>query len=104
MKNRLLITGFAFFVILSSCNKEKSIDKIIDESLAFSVRQYTLMADVMKDKPDLLPRTIDASGALVTSNSGWWTSGFFPGSLWYLYEYSKDDKFKDAAIRNDIKD
>jgi hypothetical protein len=99
MKNRLLLTCIAFFVIISSCNKEKPLDKIIDESLAFSARQYTLMAEVMKDKPDLLPRTTDASGVLVTSNSGWWTSGFFPGSLWYLYEYSKDDKFKDAAIQ-----
>jgi unsaturated chondroitin disaccharide hydrolase len=99
MKNSLIITGFTFFVILSSCNNEKPLNKIIDESLSFSARQYALMADVMKVKPDLLPRTIDASGALVTSNSGWWTSGFFPGSLWYLYEYSKDDKFKDAAIQ-----
>lgn len=78
MKSRLFITGFAFLAIFSSCNKEKSLNKIIDESLAFSLRQYTLMADVMKDKPDLLPRTTDASGELVASNSGWWTSGFFP--------------------------
>ena len=99
MKNRLLITGFAFLIFLSSCNNEKPLTKIIDESLALSSRQYTLMADVMKEKPDLLPRTIDVSGNLVTSNSGWWTSGFFPGSLWYLYEYSKDDKVKDAAIQ-----
>jgi hypothetical protein len=99
MKNKLLITVFAFLVIFSSCNKEKPLNKIINKSLAFSAKQYTLMADVMKDKPDLLPRTIDASGALVVSNSGWWTSGFFPGSLWYLYEYSKDEKIKEAAIR-----
>jgi len=75
------------------------MNKVIDESLAFSARQYTLMAEALNNKPDLLPRTIDESGTLVTSNSGWWTSGFFPGSLWYLYEYSKDDKFKDAAIQ-----
>ena len=99
MKNKLLITGIAFSIIFSSCNKEKPLEKIIDESLAFSVKQYTLMAGVMKDKPDLFPRTIDASGVLVASNSGWWTSGFFPGSLWYLYEYSKDEKIKEAAIR-----
>ncbi len=98
MKNKLLLTGFAFFLILTSCNKEKSLDKIIDESLAFSVKQYTLMADIMKEKPGLLPRTIDASGELVTSNSGWWTSGFFPGCLWYLYEYSNDEKLRDYAI------
>jgi hypothetical protein len=99
MKNKLLITVFAFLVIFSSCNKEKPLNKIINKSLAFSAKQYTLMADIMKDKPDLLPRTIDTSGALVVSNSGWWTSGFFPGSLWYLYEYSKDEKIKEAAIR-----
>ncbi len=98
MRNRLVIAGFAVFVILSSCNKEKSLDGIIDESLAFSARQYSRMAEVMKGKPDLLPRTIDASGTLVTSNSGWWTSGFFPGSLWNLYDYSKDEKLKEAAI------
>ena len=99
MKNRLLLTGFAFFVIFSSCNKEKSLNKIIDESLAFSAKQYTLMADVMEETPGLLPRTIDTSGNFVTAGSGWWTSGFFPGSLWYLYEYSKDNKLKDAAIQ-----
>ena len=98
MKTRLFQIAFVFFLFLCSCNREEPLDKIIDESLAFSAKQYALMADVMKDKPDLLPRTVDTSGVLVTSNSGWWTSGFFPGSLWYIYEYSKDDKFKDAAI------
>jgi hypothetical protein len=57
------------------------------------------MADVMKDKPDLLPRTIDTTSALIASPSDWWTSGFFPGSLWYLYEYSQDEKIKEAAIQ-----
>lgn len=99
MKNKLLLIAFVFQVILSSCVKEKPLNRIIDESLAFSMKQYTLMADVMKEKPDLLPRTIDASGTLITANSGWWTSGFFPGSLWYLYEYSKDENYRDAAIQ-----
>ncbi|MBN1431837.1 MAG: glycoside hydrolase family 88 protein [Methanomicrobiaceae archaeon] len=75
------------------------MDKIIDESLAFAIHQYTMMADVMNEKTDLLPRTIDESGSLVTSNSGWWTSGFSPGSLWYLYEYSKDENIREAAVR-----
>ena len=48
----------------------------------------------MKEKPGLLPRTIDASGKLVTSNSGWWTSG----CLWNLYEYTNDEMFRDYAI------
>ena len=28
----------------------------------------------------------------------WWTSGHFPGSLWYLYEATGDGLFKDRAI------
>lgn len=28
-----------------------------------------------------------------------WTSGFFPGSLWYLYELTGDQRAKDAAIK-----
>lgn len=99
MKTRLLIAGIVYSLILSSCARERPLNTVIDESLAFSVKQYNLMTEVMKNKPDLLPRTVDTSGVLVTSNSGWWTSGFFPGSLWYLYEYSKDEKIKDAAIQ-----
>ena len=99
MNKKILIPVIFIIVLFFSCTREKPINKVIDESLAFSLRQYSLMADVMKNKPDLLPRTIDTTGALVTSNSGWWTSGFFPGSLWYLYEYSKDEIFKDAAVQ-----
>ena len=28
-----------------------------------------------------------------------WTSGFFPGCLWYMYEYTGDAKWMDAATR-----
>jgi hypothetical protein len=28
-----------------------------------------------------------------------WTSGFFPGSLWYLYELTGDEKWKEPAIK-----
>jgi rhamnogalacturonyl hydrolase YesR len=98
MKHRSLAVLLSILLLFTSCAKEKSMDKIIDESLAFSLDQYKLMASVMKEQPELLPRTLDAEGKLVTSKASWWTSGFFPGSLWYLYEYSNDPKVKDSAI------
>lgn len=87
----LIMIGFL------SCNKPATMDRIIEESLSFAMKQYTLMYDVMKTRPDLLPRTIDTTGALVTAKSNWWTSGFFPGSLWLLYEYSRDENLRKAA-------
>ncbi len=35
---------------------------------------------------------------LVMNSIYWWTSGHFPGSLWYLYEATGDEFFKDRAM------
>lgn len=84
-------------LLLAACNQQKPMNKVIDESLALSLKQYQLMYDVMKEKPGQVPRTINAEGQLRTESSRWWTSGFFPGSLWYLYEYSNDPVWKKRA-------
>lgn len=44
------------------------------------------------------PRTIEY-GKLKLVASKDWTSGFFPGELWYLYELTKNDKWKQEAIK-----
>ena len=68
------------------------MDDIIDSSLSKSVVKYKMLGEEMRGLPGMLPRTIDENGELITANSAWWTSGFFPGTLWYLYEYSKDQE------------
>src|SRR6185436_13176124 len=46
-------------------------------------------------KPDLVsPRTTDSSGNLKLVSSRDWTSGFFPGNLWFLYEYTGNQEWK----------
>ena len=37
-----------------------------------------------------LPNCVNASGGLVVVGASDWTSGFFPGELWYLSNYKKD--------------
>jgi unsaturated chondroitin disaccharide hydrolase len=98
MKIRSTPFFIVILLIIISCGREKPIDKVIDETLAFSVKQYSLMTDTMKNKPDQLPRSINSDGILKTSDSRWWTSGFYPGCLWYLYEYSKDPDIKADAV------
>ena len=57
-----------------------------------------LMAENLPE--GMLPRTSDQeTGEFVTSISNWWCSGFFAGSLWYLYEYTGKDEIMDAARR-----
>ena len=50
----------------------------------------------LKRKP-VSPRTIEDNGALRLVASRDWTSGFFPGELWYMYEYTQDDFWKKQA-------
>ena len=39
------------------------------------------------------PRTLDSSGLKLVSSRDW-TSGFFPGDLWFLYEYTGKNEWK----------
>lgn len=43
------------------------------------------------------PRTLE-NGELKLVPSKDWTSGFLPGELWYLYEMTKDEKWKTEAM------
>ena len=44
------------------------------------------------------PRTLNTSGNITFVYSNDWTSGFFPGSLWYLGGYFNDDNLKTKAV------
>jgi unsaturated chondroitin disaccharide hydrolase len=43
------------------------------------------------------PRSINKDNTIKLVQSRDWTSGFFPGCLWFLYEYTKDNKWKKSA-------
>lgn len=63
--------------------------RLIDGNLRQAVTQYKVLMDHVP--AGRLPKTWYANaGRLETSDAGWWTSGFYPGTLFYLYEFSHD--------------
>lgn len=93
--------ALAIFIILSLNSfvyAQTEIKKQIINNLNFCSEQYLLMANSIPDS-NVFPKTLDKNEKLITCKSGWWTSGFYPGSLWYLYEYSKIDSLKTEAIK-----
>lgn len=70
---------------------------LIDNALKRASEQSMAMCKVLKDSTERLPRTIDRQGNLMTSDSRWWCSGFFPGVLWYLYENTGNKDIKRQA-------
>lgn len=96
MMNKLVknILVIACFVSLSSCTVQQRAgqrldldQKFVDTNLKEAVSQIKILA---KNTPeDKMPKTFE-NNELKTAGTSWWTSGFYPGTLLYLYEYSKD--------------
>ncbi len=95
MKKALLFMLIAVF--LSSCQENDVFnwESYIADQLDTAVEQYKSLEKSLPDS--LMPRTFEGN-KLITSNTGWWTSGFYPGTLWYLFEYSGDEELKDLAV------
>ena len=91
------ICSLLFIAILMGCAGKDEMDAVIEKGLSVSVEQSKLMAKSIWEQKTLLPRTLDKEGKLITSDSKWWTSGFFPGVLWYLYEATGDTLLKEYA-------
>lgn len=74
------------------------------KAIPFAEKQTDVMlqaipaAKATAAKPNsVVPRTLDSKGNLVLIPSKDWVSGFFPGELWYLYEYTHNSKWLTAA-------
>lgn len=96
MKRRLLnFLVIATFLSLSfsSCKNNTSW---VDESIETAAYQLDMMAKEISGK-EKLPRSI-REGEIRLEDLYDWTSGFFPGSLWYMYEFTNDEMFKKQAI------
>lgn len=85
------LSGFSF-----AATAQQDMNELIDENLQFAARQYRLLE---KNTPDsMMPRNYDpAKGRVQPSDTKWWCSGFFPGTLLYIYEYTKDPAIKAIA-------
>lgn len=97
-KKKTLIISLVLLACFASsaCAVSKGMKKVVDEALDFSVKQSMSMFSEMQGQVGILPRTAK-DGKMITCESPWWTSGFYPGTLWYCYEYSNDPQVRAAA-------
>jgi len=103
-------------ILLSFCSlsifaqKDNSKDhfamkKMIQDNFAFAEKQYQFLEKATP--PDSMPKTFDGNRN-INSNVYWWCSGFYPGTLLYIYEYTKkplilDEAKKRLAILDTVK-
>ncbi len=75
----------------------QTVSDLLELTLWAADKQYSWLLD-HHSFDGRLPRTF-VKGELVTVETSDWTSGFFPGSLWYLYEATGKDTWRSAATR-----
>src|SRR5690606_16718115 len=74
-------------------------DEFVDKNLKEAAAQYHTL--IQRVPEGVFPRNyVKADDTLVTAKSNSWISGFYPGTLLYLYEYTQDAKLlKEAEKR-----
>lgn len=76
--------------------QDRTMEKLIKANFELAAHQYKLLA--ANTPAEVMPRNYSPKeNKFTTSKTTWWTSGFFPGSLWYIYEYTKDSIIKTEA-------
>ena len=100
----MMVLALAFV----ACDRQESTEELtarVFERAAVQFQQLDANVDsVMAVSADgmVYPRSLNEDGTLTTSDYKWWCSGFFPGSLWYVYEYTGDEKYKELALKYQV--
>ncbi|PUV21972.1 glycoside hydrolase family 88 protein [Sphingobacterium athyrii] len=107
MKIQHYITGALMIglgVQAISCSSQKNLTtaklglnkEFVQTNLEDARKQITYLAASIQESD--IPTTYK-DGKYVNWGSSWWCSGFYPGTVLYLYEYTKDEKLLDEAKR-----
>lgn len=98
---KLLITLTLFCVALAQADAQnvatkKEMKLLIEDQFQFADQQYKILAKNVA--PNVMPKTYSAkTNKVETSDTKWWCSGFFPGTLLYIYEYTGDKEILHEA-------
>lgn len=87
----------ATFQLVVPTKAQDALQKRIPEVFGRAAVQYEGMLEKVAQDPKL-PRTAKADGSVLTVQPEDWTSGFFPGCLWMVYEFNGEKKWKDRAM------
>ncbi len=102
MKN---ITFFLFLLTValtaSFCGTQsgKSTEDFVGANVKFAAAQYGLQAAAIEDSGRILNPKSFIDGKIKYIKPREWTSGFFPGSMWYLYELTGDARWKEWGMK-----
>ena len=77
---------------------DKNLVKIFNKNFTDAAAQYKFLSTRLP--ADKFPKTFfPTTNKYEHSNSGWWCSGFYPGTLLFLFEQTKDSSLYKESMR-----
>lgn len=95
-----LVPAFFFVQVVLAQAQPLPTDmrSLIDDNLRFAAEQYKVLQ--RNTPPDRMPRSYNPKeDKNITSDTKWWCSGFYPGTLWYIFEHTGDTAIRAEAER-----
>lgn len=98
----LIILSICLLIPVLSCQSSKKnndgVSGKLDKKASPFADRFSKLAEY-PIKPNAIPRSIDKDfKKLRTSKSTTWTSGFFAGNLWYIFQLTGDEEYKVKAL------
>ena len=97
---RIILTFASLILFLAAGCKEESMSELTDRVFAVAQEQAILMASRLEDNST--PKTFE-NGTCIDAPAEWWCSGFFPGTLWQIYEYTGNEALIELAKKETAK-
>jgi unsaturated chondroitin disaccharide hydrolase len=79
-------------------SRNASLDALAARAWAHSESRLRRAAETL-DPKDGYPKFTNPDGTWSQKSATTWTSGFFPGALWYMYEHTRDPFWRGQAAR-----
>jgi rhamnogalacturonyl hydrolase YesR len=101
MDTKILIVILTLMLFFHSCHTGQIREQsdFIRENINFAAEQYSLQTALIEESGKVLNPKSFLNGEIRYISPREWTSGFFPGSMWYLYELTGDEKWKNLGTK-----
>lgn len=88
----------AALAMLARGKSDSSLDTIVDRALAGAMEKVRRSATSL-DPANGYPKSTRPDGSWSQQSASQWTSGFFAGTIWSMYQHTRQPEWKDLAER-----
>lgn len=97
------ITKYLVTALLSVCvsghmEGQETEKTFIKENMEFAAKQCGLMLQTPSKGKAVMPHSLSKNGTPSKGSVYLWTAGFFPGTLWYVSQYTDNKALQDSAL------